>query len=633
MQLRSRLRLPSPLPALLSPSIAIILLPLLLPCLAIPALSATYYVNPSGRDTNSCLSAAQPCQTIARAESLSSPGDTFNLSGFIALSTPIAAKTGQTFVGAGTAIVSGGIQLCTATVKCSGPDRGGNWSVTGMTQQGPLGPSGVCDTGWEGCVYAEDLFVDGKPLQHIFATAIPKLTASTWWFDYPHHTIYFHLNPNGHIIRTSVTPTMFQPNCANNITIANLTIQEFAAKVGQGAAIDPNYGQNPSPACAINWVVRNNTITLNHNAGIRADYGMQIVDNQINGNGRMGILAGLPATSPSNLLISGDTVEYNNYAHVAPGWGAGGIKLGNIAGARVLNCNISYNVGHGLHFDDNSVNNVIDGNTVEFNSDPQGQGSASEGIVVEISGQAVIRNNRSRYNGTGAKSGPNWQIGIADSHDVESYCNVIEVDNNPVNQAWSIFASPRGTNQEPPNSGQPIVSTGNSFHHNTVIFDGTAGQAGYLQGDVKGQPSFFASNAPPDFNMYHASDPTARYIYDGNNSGQNTNKTFAAYQGIGADRNGTLDTAFKSGFPTVSIGLPFSATASDVSGMVGATLLIDWREAGSVTGTGPYSFPASAMTPGTHVLAVMGTAKSGVKTCQAITVSQTCNCSTIQIQP
>ena len=211
-----------------------------------------YYVSTTGSDSNSCLSSAAPCLTIAHAESLSAAGDTISLAaGTYRLSTAnssaagwIAAKNNQTFVGPActpttapcTAIVSGGIQLCAGSFTCSGPDGNGNWSVSGMTQQGTATqPTSDCDTGWTGCIYPEDLFVNGVPLQHINSATLPTLTSATWWFDYTNDIIYFHQNPSGNLVETSVLETMFQPNGVSGIVLNNLTIKEFAAPLLQGA--------------------------------------------------------------------------------------------------------------------------------------------------------------------------------------------------------------------------------------------------------------------------------------------------------------------------------------------------------------------------------------------------------------
>jgi len=632
MRIRMRLRL-----SLFATTAAV-----LLPCLA-PA--TDYYINSSGKDSNACTSAAAPCLTLAHAESLSAPGDTFHISGVNRLSAPIAAKSNQVFIGMSTcnalaaacpSVLSGGVPLCGQSHPCSGPDAHGNWSVPNMPQNGPQAPVADCDSGWSGCIYPEDLFVDGLPLRHVNSATLPALAAATWWFDYARHVIYFHQNPTGHSVELSSTSTVFQPNCANGVTIQNLTVREFAAQLGQGGGIDSHYGLNATPACGANWIIHNSYITLNHSAGIRVGFGMRITSSQIVRNGDIGISGGLPAgnnITPSGLLIQGNTITLNNYAHAAPGWQAGGIKLGNTAYPVIHGNHIHHDNGQGIHLDDNSYGGLIEDNIVEYEADLAGSGSASAGIAIEISnGEFTVRNNTVRFNGAGTTQGPNNQIVSANSSGVNCYCNVIEVDNGPVNHSWIVFASPRGNNAAPPMQGQPVISIGNWFHHNTVIFDGPTGSAGYMQGDIGRQPKFFSVNHTPDFNMYHAANTTVpRFMYDNDNSGRNAAKTFQQYQSSGADVNGTVDTVYQKGYPNVLFsaasdpsdsGSTVQVAASDPSGIASSTLLMDWAASGQlITGSGPFAFAIPPALKGQHVLAVMVTAKSGVKVCKALTVN------------
>ena len=607
--------------------------------------TVNYYVSPTGSDSNNCLSSAAACLTIAHAESLSGAGDTINLAaGLYRLSTAnsstagyIAAKNSQTFVGPAcrptaapcTAIISGGMQLCSGGFTCSGPDGNGNWSVAGMTQQGiATQPTSDCDSGWVGCIYPEDLFINGVPLQHINSTTLPTLTSTSWWFDYTNNVIYFHHNPSGNTVETSVLETMFQPNGVSGIILNNLTIEEFAAPLLLGA-VDPAFGNIVSTS-SFNWTIENSYITLNHGYGVRCAFGELVLNNVLTANGNFGTGGGCTATAgiiPSGVVVQGNTITYNNYAHVAPGFGAGGMKFGNTAHAVIRGNIVSNNIGQGIHFDVDSISPLIDGNTVANNVDTAASGSSSTGITFEIGNVgATIRNNIVRYNGAGEGSGPNYQVDSADSAGMQAYCNVIETGNSTGEQAWSVFASNRGDNTVQPFLGQQIVSTGNYVHHNAVIWDsGSTASVGYSQTDTEDQPNFFANNTPPNFNQYHASSmELAEFIYDNNNSGSNTATTFTNYQAAGADIGGTMDTNYTSGFPSVAITSPadqstvpnpvtITASASDASGISQVQFYVDWALQATVT-TGPYnySWPAS---PGTHTIAAMALSNAGVQAC------------------
>jgi hypothetical protein len=454
-----------------------------------------YYVGPTGSDSNNCLSSAAPCLTIAHAESLSAGGDTINMAaGLYRLSTAnsstagsIAAKANQTFTGPTctptlgrcSAVISGGVQLCTGSNPCSGPDGNGNWSVTGMTQQGSANtPTSDCDSGWAGCIYPEDLFVNGVALQHINSSTLPVLTSTTWWFDYTNHIIYFHTNPSGNTVETSVLDTMFSSAApyANGVTVENLTIEEFASPLLQGA-VDPYYG-NVDNGSGINWTIQNDYITLNHGDGVRCAFGERVLNNVLTANGDIGAAGGCSATAsiiPSGLVVQGNTVTFNNYAHVSPGYGAGGMKWGNTADAIIRNNIVTDNIGNGIHFDSNSINPLVDGNTVERNLDSVA--ASGSGVICEISeGGCTFRNNYIQFEGTGGSYG----LVSSTSSGVQAYCNVVE-QTSGTNTVWSVLASNRGSNGNQPDLGLPVLSTGNSFHHNTVIWDsGTTGEVGYL---------------------------------------------------------------------------------------------------------------------------------------------------------
>jgi parallel beta-helix repeat protein len=605
----------------------------------------TWYVSPAGSDSNHCLSSSAPCLTIAHAESLSAAGDTISIAAGTYRLSPggnstagyIPAKSNQTFVGPACtpasapcqAVISGGISIGGLAL---GPDTSGNWYVTGQTQHGTVNTSASCDTGWGGCTYPEDLFFNGVPLQHVVASSEPTLTATQWWFDYTNHIIYFHQNPEGNTVETSVLETAFYPNRANNITINGLTFDEFASPV-QSGTIDPVYGTTATPNLGINWTIENSYLTLNHGNGIRVAFGMRVLNNAVTNNGSLGIGGGSPAgnlpVTPSGLLIQGNTVTNNNFAHVSPNFGAGGMKFGNTADAVIRGNTVSNNIGNGIHFDDNSWNPLIDGNTLSNNQD--GHNAPGSGIIFEIGeGGATVRNNIVQFDGADGAVG----IQSSTSQGMQAYCNVVEETSGPSGQnLWKVNASDRGYNAESPNEGSQIVSTGNYFHHNTVIWtNSTSETVGFQLNDATNQPNFFATNTPPDYNTYHGpSTSVSQFLYDNNNSGSNTLKTFANYQAAGADVHGNFDTLYTSGFPTVSITSPadqsfvispvtIAATASDISGISNVELYVDWNLAATATNS-PYNFTLTELAPGSHTVAAVAYSNAGIRNCYAVTLN------------
>ena len=509
---------------------------------------------------------------------------------------------------------------------------GTNYKVTGQTQQNPRGTTTTnCDAGWLACIYPEDLYFDGVPYRHLYSTALPTIGPGEWWFDYVDHVIYFHDNPAGHTVETSVLNNGFGGR-ANNVTLQYLTVEEFADMYPYGA-IGVSQGTNMQTQGA-NWTVENCEVRLNHGYGVRVGYGMQILNNYLHNNGQTGIGGGLgttsaPATESTNsrIVIQGNVITHNDYAHFNPIFGSGGIKIGATSGVTVRGNTIQYNEGEGLHFDDYSQSELVDGNTITDNTE-------AGGIAQEISyGTSTFRNNIVLRNGTTVYD-PIFspQIFVLASSGVEGYCNVMEVSAGTNIQAWSVVASARGYSPYPPY--QYLASTGNYFHHNTTLWDATAtGAAGFIQSDPIEQPNFFADNTPPDYNEYHLpSLSRTHFTYENNNSGENTPLTFAQYQARGADIHGTADTNYTSGYPTVAITSPadessfsdsvdVTATASNNSGISHVDFYLDWVLQSTVTGP-PYESTLTSSAAGPHTITAMAYSNAGIRACYAVTLKE-----------
>ncbi len=588
------------------------------------SLAATVNITP-GMDIPSVV-AANPTNTTF----VIYPG-TYRLEG------PIEAKTGDVFVGqtacappqtACPAILSG-----SKVIGSLATFNGTNYEVTGQTQQGAIQAlTRQCQTGWAGCIYPEDLFFDGVPLQHLNSSSLPKIGPGQWWFDYANNIIYFHDNPSGHVVETSVAPNAFGGS-GNNVTISQLTIEEFASAVGGSPGTIGMEG-NLTLTEGISWTIKNCEIRLNHGLGIRVAYKMQILNNYIHNNGCLGVGGGLATdattrSTPSGIVVAHNTITYNNYAHVLPGFGSGGIKICATNGAVLRGNTITHNDGAGIHFDQSAESPLVDGNIVTDNT-------GATGIQYEISLiSATIRNNISQRNGIdlGPEAGTSTAgLGNYDSAGVQAYCNVVEVPNATSVNAVTFGATPRGYNIYPP--GEYLTAVGNSFHHNTVIWDsGANGVLGFYQADPTHQPNYFALNTPPDHNTYHLSSlSTPNFIYDDNDSKQNNRKTFAQYQSSGADIHGTADTNYTSGFPTVAITSPaddsafansvtIAATASDKSGISKVEFYVDWNLAATIS-SAPFNFSWSNGSIGSHTVAAMAYSNAGIRSCYAVTLNK-----------
>jgi parallel beta-helix repeat protein len=574
-----------------------------------------------------------PGADIPSVVNASPAGTTFIIyPGTYRLTEPITPANGDSFIGQTAcappttscpAILSG-----SKLIGSLATFDGTNYSVTGQTQKGAITIATTrCQPGFAGCIYPEDLFFDGVPYTHLYSASMPTIASGQWWFDYASSTIYFHDNPAGHVVETSVVPSAFS-GWANNVTISGLTIKEFAVP-----SLTSTVGitGNASLTQGINWTVQNCEILLNHSTGVGSgSFGMQILNNYIHNNGEIGIMGGLATNSTTRstsdgIVISKNTISNNNYAHFLPGYGSGGIKVSSSTGTVIRDNTITNNDGQGIHFDMDAQSPLVDGNTVTDNA-------SGGGIGYEISlTSAIIRNNIVLRNGANLPTEPatsNQNAGSFSSVGVNAYCNVIEIPNAPHANGWAVESGNRGFNTYPPY--ERLVSTGNDFHHNTVIWDsGAAGWVGFYQSDIVNEPNFFIDNTAPDFNTYHVPSTSLRnFIYDNNNSGKNTRLTFSQYQAKGADMHGTVDTKYNVGYPTVKITSPadgatvtnptVTATASDASGISKVEFYVDWNLQTTVAES-PFNFAWSGSS-GTHTVAAMAYSNEGIRSCYAVTL-------------
>ncbi len=573
-----------------------------------------------------------PTDNVPRIVSSKPGGTTFIFTpGTYRLSQSILPKDNDQFVGqtqcappktACPVVITGGV-----VIGPSATFDGTNYAVAKQTQQGPRGvTTGNCDPGWLACIDPEDLFFDGKPYRHLDSSTLPTIGAGEWWFDYANHVIYFHDDPSGHTVETSVLNNAFG-GPANNVIIQYLTVEEFASMYPVGA-IGVAQGPNAQNQGA-NWKVENCEVRLNHGFGVRVGWGIHILNNYIHDNGQLGIDGGVPASQSGNahILIQGNTIDHNDYAHFNPGFGSGGFKVGATSGVVLRGNVIRNNEGAGIHFDEDSQNEFVDGNVITDNSD-------AAGLEQELgAGTSIFRNNIVLRNGAHLNAN-NWtyQISVRASSGVTAYCNVMEVPPGQGIGGWGIGAANRGSSHYPPN--QYRASFGNYFHHNTVIWDvGANGEVGFRHNDPANQPDFFAKNPPPDYNSYHLPDPSGpHFVYDNNNSRSNRPKGFSSHQGSRADVHSTVDSNYTSGFPTVVITSPadqssvtnpvtIAATASDRSGIKKVEFYVDWELQGTVTSS-PYEFNWANGTSGAHTVAAMAYSNAGIHNCYAVTLSE-----------
>ncbi len=164
----------------------------------------------------------------------------------------VEPKTGNVFVGANGAVLKG------SKVLNNWQSDGSRWYVTGQTQGSSSkseGDSwGRCDSGYDHCVYPEDVFINGRTLWQVSSKS--AVGPGKYYFDYSNDRIYIGENPDGKTVETSVEAHAFFGR-AFNVTIKNFEITQYANPGRQGA-INPRFGRTGDSGG--NWKVINNEI-------------------------------------------------------------------------------------------------------------------------------------------------------------------------------------------------------------------------------------------------------------------------------------------------------------------------------------------------------------------------------------
>jgi len=545
----------------------------------------------------------------------------------------ITPKSGDSFVGATscappktacTAILNGSVLLTsfqkTGTYYHVGGQTQNNAVTVPSTKCQPMNPG--YPIAYPGCVYPEDLFFDHKPLVHVLSLSL--VGPGTWYFDYATHTIYFYDNPSGHTVEASARISAFAYGPANNVTIQGLKIEKYATPMMGGAVGGLPIGYFGSPSKGANWVVKYNEICLNHAIGVVPNFGWRVLYNYIHNNGDMGVSAGIGGgnasngggTQNSNLLVEGNEISYNNFAHVSPHYGAGGSKMVYTYGPVFRGNYVHNNQGSGFH-DDLGLHGALYDNNISADNTEQG-------IFHEISYASTMRNNKLLRNGYIHPNGSFWLYGAnllsSVSENVNVYCNTVEISAQGGN-GLDILTQPR--------TDTSIVSNGNTFHHNTVVFDGNSGVTGGARASktAPGEVYFFSQNKF-DYNSYHLPELGRKAF-----AWADKDNTFAEFQAEGQEIHGSADTNYRASIPNVYIAspadtasvsgtVPIKASASDSAGISKVEFFVDWALKKTET-AGPFSFSwnTAGVSAGSHVVTAMAFSSNGTHSCYAVTLN------------
>lgn len=277
---------------------------------------------------------------------------------------------------------------------------------------------------------------------------------------------------------------------AYNVVIQGLIIEDYA-NAPQNGAIHGSGG---------NWVLRNNEIRYNATTGAFVPGGSLVTGNYIHHNGQIGLTA-----NGSAVVIDGNEIAFNNHNDAYDmNWEAGGTKFVRTRNLIVRNNYVHDNHGAGLWTDIDNSGTLYEGNTVLNNYGP--------GILHEISGSAIIRNNRVEGNAL------RWYTGgilVANSSGVEVYNNTLSGNKGGVIAL---------------NDSRDGWLTKNLWvHHNTMAYN--VGQTG-LFAQANANEIYSSWNNRFDFNAYSNSAVARPFTWTGE-------KTWDEWRAAGLDPNGS----------------------------------------------------------------------------------------------
>ena len=329
-------------------------------------------------------------------------GTTFQFAaGVYRLTQPIVPKNNDVFIGASglTTTLRGSVAITSFT------HQGSYWVVTlpDVYSNPTCTTAGCgCQPAYPACNLSEDLFFDNSVRQRVLA--LSDVATGKWYWDVGAGKIYLADDPVGHVVEVSVESEAFA-GAASSVTINGLVVERFA-----GQAIYPRI---PGGQWSDGWVVENSVIRFNHLAGITMANRMQVLNNTICDNGKLGIIGG----GDSN-LIQGNEICGNNYAGFLGN--RGGAKFDDATSLVVRSNYVHDNLGAGLHTDSGSLNTLY-----EYNHTTRNQGP---GIDHEISHAATIRYNlveNEAYSPQGTSLAHGAGIWIYASDNVDVYGNTV----------------------------------------------------------------------------------------------------------------------------------------------------------------------------------------------------------------
>jgi parallel beta-helix repeat protein len=299
--------------------------------------------------------------------------------------------------------------------------RNSYWRSKNVLPEFPQ-PEVFCMPKTKRCQWPEQVFLDGKPLRQVASE--PK--SGEFAVDPESRRVILRNDPTGRLVEVSVRRHwILGTKTADGVTIEGFTMKH-AATEGRSAALMNRQKRLTLPGeegtgSGSGWVVQNNRLSDAHGAVISLKHapGLKILNNHIFRGGQLGIHgAGNGEIIQGNHIHHNNTEDFTYQAYLGMGE-AGGIKVGVYVRDTLVDSNMIYNnKGHGIHYDDDTDNNVLSNNRIYRN--------ARKGIQYELSTGGKIFGNVFYENGWAT---PKWVDGsaitLSNSSTTEVYDNVL----------------------------------------------------------------------------------------------------------------------------------------------------------------------------------------------------------------
>jgi hypothetical protein len=418
-----------------------------------------FYVSPSGTDTNSGLTATQAFRTITRAVSGLAPGNTLNVEPGT-YREYVVLRSGGTETQA--LVLKGGGSLATI-IRASEVIT--NWvhhqDAIWKKTDWPVSPQQVFEDGqslarlgWPNA-YLQDLPYTYTPYGH----GVSNLLSGSFFYDTTGRVLYVRLrgdtDPAAHQLEVSVRVQALDALAAPWTRLENLALEHantFTHSPGGWSMVRlPPFG-----------VLRDCRVAWGDGEGVAMNHNCRVERTEISHQGMSGINMG------TNGVLRNCRILYNTYRPFNTDWNSGGVRVipafcasgGGAAGGIVEGCEVAWNQGYGIWFDQCTGNypRIVRNNYVHHN--------LRTAIMFEISRGGDIYNNLCVSNFGGG-------LRISGSDEIRAWNNTLAYNQGPVD--LYVYGIPRvlcdlgsSTNWASVVSNQVV---NNVIYHSACTFD------------------------------------------------------------------------------------------------------------------------------------------------------------------